>query len=127
MSTNYEPTKEQVDRETKEMLARWMSQSQDIFGWTRGEVVRILKRQHEREAGLLDVLQRIASGYDTSARLASETLAAHYALDAPSEPTLLEAAKEMLARKTHPFHCVAVDAKAFTALKAAVERQEARK
>lgn len=123
MSTNYEPTKEQVDRETKEMLARWMSQSQDIFGWTRGEVVRILKRQHEREAGLLDVLQRIASGYDTSARLASETLAAHARLDAPPEPTLLEAAKAFVDAAPHAYAMTT----ALDALKAAVEREEARK
>ena len=81
MSTNYEPTPEQVERMTGEMMSRWHSSSFDIRGWARAEVVRILQRQHERERGLREALATYAVPGNDGVT-ARNALAAHAALDA---------------------------------------------
>lgn len=143
MSTNYEPKPEQVEREAAALHAAMFP---SVHGYepfdkntpsadrSRECAKRILQRQHSREKGLLDALKRIhghtcgapsASCWKMNRDIAASALAAHAALDAPPEPTLLEAAKALVGR----FNWVADSAnvEALDALKAAVEREESRK
>lgn len=93
----------------------------------RSEARFILRRQHERERGLLETLRSIerVNYIVTPARVCSLALAAHAALDAPKVPTLLEAA-DALVRSANEKQSTfaAVDISAYQALKAAVEREE---
>lgn len=122
MSTNYDPTAKQVERMTGEMLSRWHSSSCDIGKWVSAEVVRILQRQHARELPLLEELraQRATWRQDCDIRKRLDAvLAAHAALDAAPEPTLLEAAKALLKSAN-----ISEVNGAYDVLKAAVERAE---
>lgn len=122
-SGDYSPTVEQVERvlrETPALVRNYLNEGEQKL------VARfILKRQHEREKGLVQTLRRIkyltVEGSDIHTA-ASDALAAHARLDAPPEPTLLEAAKALVGR----FNWVADSAnvEALDALKAAVEREE---
>lgn len=131
MSTNYEPTPEQVERMKRELAESRLRE----FPTSRlyDTVARfILKRQHEREKGLLVFATRVSSDtYGASITLrkaASEVLAAHARLDAP-EPTVAECATALrdawaIARGNR------LDGPLTLALErwfAAVEREEARK
>lgn len=138
----WEPTPEQVERIAREFYAdakmafpywgninsfdsldaKW----RDLF---TGQATRILNRQHERETGLKYAMERAIKSLEANfdhpswaVAYLKDALAAHAALDAPPEPTLLEAAKALVGR----FNWVADSAnvEALDALKAAVERAE---
>ena len=98
-----------------------------------GRIVRwFLRRQREREAGLLAFIRHISRLPDVAiARSlradAYQVIAAHEALDAPKVPTLLEAADALVrSANSKQSTFAAVDISAYQALKAAVEREEKR-
>lgn len=137
MSTNYEPTPEAEEREERALNAllgvTYIQQAVVNVEALRRIAVRNLRRQHEREAGLLEALRELRSANLSMwavRDMAEKALAAHAALDAPPEPpapTLLEAAKACEPSCHVSFadsRWAAVDAKALDALKAAVERAE---
>ena len=98
----WEPTPEQVEREAIRLRNEWNAtvylpslEGCSAAGDWRNVARTILQRQHEREAGLLNTLRTICMvhGKGWTYDVAASALAAHAALDAPPEPTLLEAAK----------------------------------
>lgn len=118
MSTHYQPPPEQIRRLKDELTDAYKCTITDEHA------VMVLQRQHSREKGLLEALESIApSGAYGNRVIANRALAAHAALDAAPEPTLLEAAKALLAS-----YEPSVDYKAFCAaresVRAAVERAE---
>jgi len=99
--------------ELADMGTAWVAFAEDV-----------VRRQHEREAGLLAFIFGLEHNtWGTSAEVrenAKKALAAHAKLDAPKVPTLLEAAKALLGG---PFNAQA-NHEHWNALKAAVEREE---
>ena len=115
--SDYEPPAELVDALAKELhTIRNNGLMENIARF-------VLRRQHERERGLLEALRTVDEyGGSVSSPVARHALAAHAKLDAPKVPTLLEAAKAMVER----LHWISdkrnTDVR--DALKAAVEREE---
>ena len=123
MSSKFEPTKEIVHREMADLSGVWAYCSRG----DRWEAVArfILQRQHAREKGLLFALRWIADGQSMDSKMtAGNALAAHAALDAAPEPTLLEAAKRIADGHYDDVSTISVPVADFRALKAAVERAE---
>ena len=123
--SDYEPPKEECDALANEFLAAYKRAPY------YGEVARfVLRRQHERESGLLEALRSIErmNYIGTPGRVCSLALAAHAKLDAPKVPTLLEAAQAAIEDCGDPdgraFHGMVVSVGAWLALKDAVERAE---
>lgn len=95
--SNYTPTAEQIARmrdEHRDATGMWVSAHDAQY---------MLKRQHEREKGLLELLNEAT--YELPfchefKRKVERALAAHARLDAPPEPTLLEAAKQVVSNVT---------------------------
>ena len=89
--SDYEPPAELVDALAKELhTIRNNGLMENIARF-------VLRRQHERERGLLEALRTVDEyGGSVSSPVARHALRAHAALDAPKVPSLLEAAKGAL-------------------------------
>lgn len=135
--SDYEPPAEQVEALAKELHDAGRPAYGDRLPWQamadvwqtmmRAEARFVLRRQHERERGLVGemraALDLLSDGYPSHAQTRLlQALAAHAKLDAPKVPTLLEAAKAMLDAGAHAYALTS----ARDALKAAVEREENR-
>lgn len=87
MSTDYEPTKEQVEAMLDEMSKATLPHFPDFR-----EIARFfLRRQHEREEAILAPSREQVARYRPCMQclnVAEKTLAAHAALDSPKVPTL---------------------------------------
>lgn len=130
MATRTEGPQWEPDAEAVEALEREFRRDFGNAGrFLRDQAAWVLRRQHERESGLLKALKRIRTFYSVIGfghRVAGDALAAHAKLDAPKVPTLLEAAKALKEGRFSDGdgeHCC-VDVRALRALKAAVEREE---
>jgi len=121
----WEPSAEQVE----ELHARWRGMGYE-------DIKRdCLRRQHEREAGLLDAMDEARDAFLSDGegfraqQILKHALAAHAKLDAPKVPTLHVAAREMVealeaGHWTDP--TAGLIATKALALKAAVEREDAK-
>lgn len=134
----WEPSAEQVEAEAAGLRADscngMMMVGYDALGGSTKDVwrrvaKRTLRRQHEREAGLLEALRRVLnhngphwySVNNDVKEVAARALAAHAKLDAKPVPTLLEAATAYVQARHNTDD---TNGEALRALKAAVEREE---
>lgn len=135
MSTNYEPTAEQVERMKRELAEIRLREFPT--GRLYDTVARfILQRQHSREKGLRDAMQRVCDMLRPTDALTfieakcrpilADALAAHAALDAAPEPTLRSLFGNVREVEGMPPGTVilATSPENYVALKAAVERAE---
>ena len=131
MSTNYEPTPEQVERMRHEMNLNVAP------GWWNSEGLAcfILTRQHAREKGLLEALRFVAEHtcaqprdecFALNRKWAKDALAAHAALDAAPEPTLADAVDQI--ERACPGNIIAMlkDSQAWTVIKMRAEKERAK-
>lgn len=132
MSTNYEPTPEQCDALERDIVR--LTGAPYHLGQT--VITAILQRQHSREKGLRDAMQRVCDMLRPTDALTfieakcrpilADALAAHAALDAAPEPTLRSLFGNVREVEGMPPGTVilATSPENYVALKAAVERAE---
>ena len=126
--SDYEPPAEMVEALAKEMKREW---TRPAPGSAFSGIARfVLRRQHERERGLLEALRQIAAREVGLAWhiTAADALAAHAKLDAPGVPTRAEC-EARLRDLWAKAQCNKIDgplSDALDAWKAAVEREEKR-
>lgn len=99
-------------------------ESKGVWDW-------VVQQQDRREGPLVEALTSISmsGGPDGIVQTALNALRAHDRLDAKPEPTLLEAARELVNDRTTFGACASIvcDSAKWTALKAAVEREEGKR